>query len=260
MNPPARQNNGIPAVSFRGVTVSYAQKPVLRDVSVEIPAGVLSAIMGPNGAGKTTMMRALLKMIPLDAGEIAAFGKPIDEMRRRIAYVPQTESVDWDFPITAGEVVMMGRYPHQKPLRRPSPLDHAAAAAALDLVRMSAYKDRHIRKLSGGQQQRIFIARALAQEADLLLLDEPFVGIDAKTEEALMALMRTLAGQGKTLIVVNHDLGKIGKFDFLVLINQTVTAYGPPREAATEQNLNRTYGGGLAFIEQAEMQLREGQR
>lgn len=240
------------------VTVSYMQKPVLRDVSMELPAGTLISITGPNGSGKTTLLRAILGLLPIDTGRILVFGEPIDKIRRRIAYVPQTETVDWDFPITAREVVMMGRYPWMGWFHRAKAEDEKAVDAALETVGMRDFSSRHIRQLSGGQQQRIFLARALAQQAEMLILDEPFTGIDARTEQTLFELIHKLAEQGKTLLVVNHNLSLLEHFDILVLLNRTVIAAGPTKEILTQENLQLTYGGRMVLVDYAEQILREG--
>lgn len=246
------------ALSVSGLTVSYHQQPVLRDVTVAIPAGDLVAIIGPNGAGKSTFLKAILGLVPIDSGTIQVFGQPIDRDRHRVAYVPQTESVDWDFPVTAGEIVMMGRYPKLGILRRPGPEDRGIVGECLETVRMTEYVNRHIRQLSGGQQQRIFLARALAQQADVLLLDEPFVGVDARTEATILELMNTLSDQGKTLIVVIHNLGMLRRFDKIMMLNRSLIAFGPTAEIATDENLRQTYGGRLTLLERAEQELREG--
>ncbi|MCB9478419.1 MAG: metal ABC transporter ATP-binding protein [Deltaproteobacteria bacterium] len=246
------------AVDLAGVTVSYSSKPVLRHITVRIPRGVMTSITGPNGSGKTTLLRSLLGLIPVDAGEIRVFGEPVDKVRTRIAYVPQTETVDWDFPITAEEVVMMGRYPYLKPLRRPGKTDHELVRQALSTVGMTEFADRHIRQLSGGQQQRVFIARALAQQADMMILDEPFTGIDAQTEKALFELIERLSRDGKTLLIVNHDLSLLDRFDFVILLNGAIIAAGPPEVAATAENVRLTYQGAMAAAGYAEQLLREG--
>lgn len=246
-----------PPVSVRGLTVSYGDRPVLRSVSLDVPARQVVGVVGPNGAGKSTLFRALLGLIPVDSGTVRLFGAPVGEGRARVAYVPQTEAVDWDFPVTVFDVVLMGRYPRLGLWGRPRAADRRAAAQALERVGMLEYRDRHIRQLSGGQQQRVFLARALCQEADLLLLDEPFGGVDAATERAIFDLIDRLASDGKTLIVINHDLSVLDRFDLLVLLNQQVIAFGPPSQVATEENMRRTYGGRLTLLDRAEAALRE---
>ena len=246
------------ALDVTGLTVSYHDEPVVRDVSVQIAPRQLVAIIGPNGAGKSTLLKAVLGLVHMDGGTIRVFGVPIAEARQRVAYVPQTETVDWDFPITAGEVVMMGRSPALGLFRRPGGADHRIVAECLDMVGMSAYANRHIRQLSGGQQQRIFIARALAQQADVLLLDEPFVGVDAKTEATIFRLMDDLTERGKTLIVVIHDLETLQKFDSVLMMNRSLIAYGPVETTVNDTNLRRTYGGRLTLLERAEQELHRG--
>jgi manganese/zinc/iron transport system ATP- binding protein len=253
-----QQEAATPAVVFEQVTASYAKNTVLRDLSVRLPAGQMISITGPNGAGKTTMVRALLGLHPIDRGTIQVFGQPVDKVRGRLAYVPQTDSVDWDFPITAEEVVMMGRYPYLGAWKRIGKDDREAVADALETVGMAEYRHRHIRQLSGGQQQRIFIARALAQKADMMLLDEPFTGIDARTEEALFSLTGQLSGQGKTLLIVNHNLSLLDRFDFVLFLNRTTIAAGPPSVVVTQENLRRTYGGRMLHADFAAQKLREG--
>ncbi len=246
-----------PALDVRGLTVSYHEKPVLRSVSVQISAGQLVAVVGPNGAGKSTLLKATLGLIPRVTGDVYVYGKPLNGNRLAVAYVPQTESVDWDFPITAGEVVLMGRYGRLGYFGRPSSEDRQSAVQCLKTVSMGEYADRHIGQLSGGQQQRIFLARALAQEATILLLDEPMAGVDARTEEAIFELMRRFSREGRTLVVVHHNLEVLDQFDSVLLLNQSVIAYGPVSEVVTGENLRRAYGGRMRLMDEAERQLRE---
>jgi manganese/zinc/iron transport system ATP- binding protein len=242
-------------IAVRGLTVSYGQRPVLRSVSFDVPAGNLVGIVGPNGAGKSTLLRAMLGLIQPDSGSIRIGGMAVDQCRDRLAYVPQTEAVDWDFPVTVLDVVLMGRYGRLGWFGRPQRADRDAARHSLGLVAMSEYKDRHIRQLSGGQQQRVFLARALCQEADILLLDEPFSGVDAATEQAIFQLIEKLTAEGKTLIVVNHDLSVLDRFDLVMLLNQQVVAFGPTSAVVTDQNLRRTYGGRLTLLDRADIAL-----
>ncbi len=251
------ESRNIAAVSVLGLTVSYGERPVLRSVSFDVPAGQIVGVVGPNGAGKSTLLRAVLGLIPLDAGSIALGGQPISQCRNRVAYVPQTEAVDWDFPVTAQDVVLMGRYGRLGWFGRPGHSDRTAAVEALRLVDMTEYAHRHIRQLSGGQQQRVFLARALCQDADILLLDEPFAGVDAATEQAIFDLITELATQGKTLIVVNHDLSVLDRFDIVLLLNQQVVAFGPTKQVVNDRNLHRTYGGRLTLLDRADTALRE---
>ena len=246
-----------PPISVRNVTVAYGQKPVLRSVSFDVPHGQLVGVVGPNGAGKSTLLRAILGLIPLDSGCVEIAGQPIGRCRNRIAYVPQTEAVDWDFPVTVLDVVLMGRYGRLGWFGRPGRADRKAAHEALAQVAMSDFEDRHIRQLSGGQQQRVFLARALCQHADVLLLDEPFSGVDAATELAIFDLIDRLTADGKTLLVVNHDLSVLDRFDSVLLLNQQVVALGPTAEVVTDENLRRTYGGRLTLLDRADTALRD---
>ncbi|MGD2109483.1 MAG: metal ABC transporter ATP-binding protein [Phycisphaerae bacterium] len=250
-------NTAAEALDVRGLTVSYHDKPVLRSVTFQTPPGQLLAVVGPNGAGKSTLLKAVLGLVPAVSGDVYVFGQALDGNRQSVAYVPQTESVDWDFPITAGEVVLMGRYGRLGYFGRPSRRDQAMATQSLETVGMADFVDRHIRQLSGGQQQRIFLARALAQEASIMLLDEPMAGVDARTEEAIFELMRRFSDEGKTLVVVHHNLEALDHFDSVLLLNQSVMAYGPVSETVTKENLQRTYGGQMRFLDEAERQLRE---
>jgi manganese/zinc/iron transport system ATP- binding protein len=254
--PAAAPAPAVAAVSARNLGVSYQGRPVLRSVSFAVEAGHLVSICGPNGAGKSTLLKAMLGLLPRDSGTAEVFGRPMAQNRRRVAYVPQTEAVDWDFPVTVFEVVLMGRYGRLGLLGRPGRQDRQAALEALERMGMQDYRDRHIRRLSGGQQQRVFLARALCQQADILFLDEPLAGVDAATEEAIFALLRRLTGDGKTLLVVNHDLAVLDRFDTVMLLNQQVIAYGPPAEVLTDQNMQRTYAGRLSVLDRADAALR----
>ncbi len=253
----AAPDSACAALEVHGLTVSYHEKPVLHNVSFAVPGGRLVAVVGPNGAGKSTLLKGILGLVARDAGEVRVLGQPLAGNRLAVAYVPQTESVDWDFPVTAGEVVMMGRYGHLGHFGRPSATDRALVRQCLETVSMQEFAHRHIRQLSGGQQQRIFLARALAQQAQILLLDEPLAGVDARTEHAIFELMTRFAAEGKTLIVVHHDLEVLERFDSVLLLNQSVIAFGPIAETATRENLRRTYGGQMRFLDEAERQLRE---
>jgi manganese/zinc/iron transport system ATP- binding protein len=254
--PKAQQVAAASAISVSNATVSYDGRPVLRSVSFNIAPNQMVGIIGPNGAGKSTLMKAILGLVPLNSGKIGFFGESINACRDRIAYVPQTEAVDWDFPVTVLDVVMMGRARRMAFKLWPGKSDRQHARHALDLVDMTDFQDRHIRQLSGGQQQRVFLARALCQEADILLLDEPFAGVDAATEKAIFALIAELTKQGKTLLVINHDLNVLNQFDQLLLLNQHVIAFGPTQQVGTDENLKKTYGGRLSLLEQADESLR----
>lgn len=234
-------------LAVRGLTVSYGEKPAVFSVDATFPAEAMSAIIGPNGAGKSTMLKAVLGIVPCLSGEVTVFGRPIDDVRERIAYVPQRASVDWDFPTTAIDVVLMGLYPKTGLLGWLSRRHVEKARACLDRVGMSDFADRQIGQLSGGQQQRIFLARALAQDADLYLLDEPFAGVDAATERAIIDVLKALKAERKSVIAVHHDLATVANyFDHVFLINVRCIAEGATAETFTPENLQATYGGRLA--------------
>ncbi len=238
------------AVEVADLTVAYRDRPVLWDVDVEVPAGVLMAVVGPNGAGKTTLLKALLGLVRPAAGTVRIFGQPIKAMRHLVGYVPQHREVDWDFPTNVLDVVMMGRYGHLGWLRRPGARERAMALAALEQVGMRELADRQISQLSGGQQQRVFLARALVQDAQIYLMDEPFAGVDALTERAILNVMRSLRAAGKTVVVVHHDLQTVREyFDWVLLLNVRRIACGPVAEVFTEENLRQTYGGRAVALE-----------
>ena len=240
------------ALEFHDLTVAYHTRPVLWDVDLSLPESKLVAIVGPNGAGKSTLMKAALDLLPLSSGYVRVFGRAYAETRHRVAYVPQRESVDWDFPATVLDVVMMGRYGRLGWFRRPGAEDRRAARDALAKVGMAEYEARQISRLSGGQQQRTFLARALVQDADLYLMDEPFAGVDAVTERAIIALLRDLREQGRTVVCVHHDLQTVPEyFDWVALLNMRLIAAGAVDEVFNTENLHRTYGGRLSILEQA---------
>jgi manganese/zinc/iron transport system ATP- binding protein len=241
--------NGGNAVEVTDLTVAYHEKPVLWDVDVTVPAGVLMAIVGPNGAGKTTLIKAALGLVHIAAGGVLIFGKPYQEQRHLVSYVPQRGSVDWDFPTSVLDVVMMGRYGALGWIRRAGRAERALAMEALEKVGMADFARRQISQLSGGQQQRVFLARALVQNAHIYFMDEPFQGVDATTERAIIALLQELRGEGKTVVVVHHDLQTVPEyFDWVTLINVRRIACGAVSEVFTEQNLRTTYGGRIAFL------------
>ena len=238
------------ALHVEDLTVSYQGKPVLWDVDLDVPPGVMAAVVGPNGAGKSTLVKAVLGLVPPTAGHVRLFGEPYARMRREVGYVPQRSAVDWDFPTTALDVVQMGRYGHLGWFRRPGRRERALALEALERVGIAELADRQISRLSGGQQQRVFLARALVQEAEIYLLDEPMAGVDAPTERAIVALLQDLRDAGRTLIVVHHDLSTVRDyFDWLVILNVRVIAQGPVGRTYTADNLRRAYGGQIALIE-----------
>lgn len=234
-------------LAIRGVTVSYGEKPAIFSVDGTFPAQSMSAIIGPNGAGKSTLLKAALGVIPRLSGDVFVFGQPLVQARHRIAYVPQRASVDWDFPTTVMDVVQMGLYRKVGLLRRLSGQMTARALECLDRVGMADFAHRQIGQLSGGQQQRVFLARALAQDADLYLLDEPFAGVDAATERAIIDVLKLLKYDGKAVVAVHHDLATVRDyFDHVFLINVRRIAEGPVATAFTTENLQATYGGRLA--------------
>ena len=241
------------------MTVAYHRKPVIWDIDYNAPAGALVAIVGPNGAGKSTLLNAALELTPMVSGRVRFFGEPYRDARRRVAYVPQRESVDWDFPISAIDVTAMGLY---RKIGWFWPVNRqrlSEALAALDRVGMADFAHRQINQLSGGQQQRVFLARALAQEADLYLMDEPFAGVDAATERAIVDILRTLRESGKTVIVVHHDLQTVTEyFDQVMLLNMRLVAAGPTSEGFTPENLRKTYGGKLSLLDQVSHQMTLG--
>ncbi len=238
--------NASPPLEVHDLTVSYRDQPVLWDVDLTVPAGRLVAIIGPNGAGKSTLIKAVLGLVPATAGTVRIYGGPYPEQRRLVGYVPQRSSVDWDFPTQALDVVMMGTYGRLGWVRRPGRAERELALRYLDQVGMADYATRQISQLSGGQQQRVFLARALAQDAQLYLMDEPFAGVDAVTERAIVELLRDLRARGKTVVCVHHDLDSAPDyFDWVVLLNVKLMAAGPFADVYTQDNLARTYGGRM---------------
>jgi manganese/zinc/iron transport system ATP- binding protein len=238
-----------PAIEVTDLTVAYQDKPVLWDVDLIVPPGVLMAIVGPNGAGKTTLIKAILGLIRPVAGQVLIYGKPYREQRALVGYVPQRGSVDWDFPTNVLDVTMMGRYGALGWIKRPGRAEREAALEALEKVGMRGYAHRQISQLSGGQQQRVFLARALVQDAPIYLMDEPFQGVDATTERAIVALLRELRSAGKTVVAVHHDLQTVPEyFDWVTLLNVRRIASGPVAEVFTDANLRLTYGGRVAFL------------
>lgn len=237
------------AVEFHDMTVSYDRKPVLWNIDMTLPKASLIGIVGPNGAGKSTLIKAAMDLLPKASGYVRIFDQELDDVRKRVSYVPQRESVDWDFPTSVLDVVLMGRYAHAGVLRNLSREDRSIAEQSLDQVGMLAYKNRQISQLSGGQQQRVFLARALAQQADLYFMDEPFAGVDAATESAILSILRRLAEEGKTVIVVHHDLQSAAEFfDWIVLLNMRLVANGPIEKVFTQKLLQEAYGGKLTLL------------
>ena len=240
---------GIAPLEIHDLTVAYHKKPVLWGVDLEVPAGQLIGIIGPNGAGKSTLIKACMGLLPTQSGWVKVFGQPLADAPTRVGYVPQRESVDWDFPVSVMDVVLMGRYGRLGLMRRPGKEDREIARECLDRVKLLPYANRQISNLSGGQQQRVFLARALAQQADLYFMDEPFAGVDAATETAIVSVLGELRDQGKTLLVVHHDLPTARSyFDSLLLLNMNVVAFGPTENVFTAENLQKTYGGHLTIL------------
>ena len=238
-----------PPLRVSDLTVAYHRTPVLEHASCEAPAGSLTAIVGPNGAGKSTLLKAALGLIPIAAGEATFWGRPLKEVRGRVGYVPQRSEVDWDFPVTAGGVVEMGLYREIGWFLPVRAKHRARAAEALDRVGLADYAGRQIARLSGGQQQRVFLARALVQNADLYLMDEPFAGVDAATERAIVELLHDLRSRGKSVLAVHHDLSTVPEyFDRVVLLNKTVRAAGPVGDVFRAETLKEVYGGRLAIF------------
>jgi manganese/zinc/iron transport system ATP- binding protein len=237
------------AIEVKDLTVAYKEKPVLWDIDIDVPAGVLMSIVGPNGAGKTTLIKAILGLVKPAAGKVYINGESYQKQKKLVGYVPQRGSVDWDFPTNALDVVLMGRYGHLGWIRRPSKKDKDKAYQALEKVGMVDYATRQINQLSGGQQQRVFLARALVQDAQLYFMDEPFVGVDAITERAIVTLLKEMRAQGKTVIVVHHDLQTVKEyFDWALLLNVRKIAIGPVKEALSLENLKMAYGGKTPFL------------
>ncbi len=233
-----------PALAVRRMTVSYGGRPALWDVDASFPAGTMSAVVGPNGAGKSTLLKAALGIIPRDSGHVAINGKPLEAARSDFAFVPQASGVDWDFPTSVREVVEMGRYRQAGWFRRLRRVDRDVVARSLEHVGMTPFADRPIGQLSGGQRQRVFLARALAQEASLLIMDEPFAGVDARTEDALLTLLTGLRDAGSTIVIVHHDLQTVReRFDNAIVLNVRTIAAGPVGDVLTDEVLSRAYGG-----------------
>ena len=247
-----------PAIEVHDMTVAYRVQPVLWDIDLHLPEGNLIAIVGPNGAGKSTLLKSMLGLVKPVTGWVKIFGETYDDQRSNVGYVPQRESVDWDFPTTALDVVTMGLYGKLGWFRRPGKAQRDLAMKALEKVNLGSFAQRQISQLSGGQQQRVFLARALAQDAKLYLMDEPFAGVDATTERAILELMREQRDQGRTVVAVHHDLQTVAEyFDHLVLVNMRLVASGPMETTFNDRNLHQTYGGRLTALTQAAEALLE---
>lgn len=245
-------------LEIHDLTVAYHHKPVLWGIDLIVPPGKLIGIVGPNGAGKTTLIKAILGLVAISSGWVKVFGQPVKKSLRRIGYMPQRESVDWDFPVSVMDVVLMGRYGRLGLIKRPTREDRDVARNCLDKVHMLPFANRQISNLSGGQQQRVFLARALAQQSDLYFMDEPFSGVDAATESAIITLLRELRAKGKTVLVVHHDLPTAREyFDMLILLNMRLIAFGPTNEVFRPDLLQKTYGGRLTILSEVAETLKE---
>lgn len=243
-------------VCIHDMTVAYHRKPVLWDVDLDLPEGQLIGLIGPNGAGKSTLIKAVMDLVPKATGRVLVYGQPYRRQRSLVGYVPQRESVDWDFPVSAEDVVAMGLYRRLGWFRPVGRAEREQAQAALARVGMQDFAHRQISQLSGGQQQRVFLARALVQDARIYLMDEPFAGVDAATEKAIVNLLQDLRAAGRTVLVVHHDLQTVPEyFDHVIMINTRVVAAGPTREVFNQENLHTTYGGRLTLLDQAAQAL-----
>jgi len=247
-----------PPLEIHDLTVAYHKKPVLWGIDLAVPPGKLVGIVGPNGAGKSTLIKAAMGLLPFNSGWVKIFGQPVRQASNRVGYMPQRESVDWDFPVSVMDVVLMGRYGHIGLIKRPTKNDREIARECLDKVKLLPFANRQISNLSGGQQQRVFLARALAQQSDLYFMDEPFAGVDAATESAIVSLLQELKNKGKTLMVVHHDLPTAREyFDMLLLLNMRVVAFGPTEQVFTPDLLQKTYGGKLTILSEVAEQVRQ---
>ena len=248
------------AFEIHDLTVSYDKKPVLWGIDLTVPQGSIAGIIGPNGAGKSTLIKAAMGLLPLSSGYVKIFDEDLNQVRQRVSYVPQRETVDWDFPASVLDVVLMGRYGKLGLFKRPRKADKEAAMHSLEQVGMEGYKDRQISQLSGGQQQRVFLARALTQQADIYFMDEPFAGVDAATEKAIIQILKDLANENKTVIVVHHDLQSVSTyFDWIIMLNLRLVASGPTEEVFQPELLEETYGGKLTLLTEVGELLRKGQ-
>ena len=248
-------------LEFHDVTVAYGRRPVLWNIDLVVPGACLFGIIGPNGAGKSTLLKAALGLVPLAGGEVRVLGAPLAEVRGRVGYVPQRESVDWDFPVSVTDVVLMGTYARLGWLRRPGARERTLAAACLDRVGLADVASRQIGRLSGGQQQRVFLARALAQEADVYFLDEPMAGVDARSQERIFGVLSDLRSAGKLVVIVHHDLRSAAEwFDAVALIDMRLVATGPAAAVLTPDNLRRTYAGRLDVLDEIGRAIETGGR
>lgn len=250
-----------PAVEFHDVTVAYGRRPVLWNIDLAIRAPGLFGILGPNGAGKSTLLKAALGLVPLASGTVTLLGRPLADVRGRVGYVPQRETVDWDFPVNVMDVVLMGTYARLGWLRRPGAAEHDRARAALERVGLAEMADRQIGRLSGGQQQRVFLARALAQDADLYFLDEPMAGVDARSQEQIFRVLDDLRRAGRLVVVVHHDLrSAVDWFDGAALVDMRLVASGPTAAVLTPENVRRTYAGHIDVLDELGRAVERGGR
>jgi len=246
------------SVETHNLTVIYDKKPAIWNIDFTLPAGKIIGIMGPNGSGKSTLLKAIMDIVEPNMGYVKLMDKPLDDVRDKVSYVPQRLSVDWDFPASVYDVVAMGRYAKRGMFKKLSSDDKKRIDESLEMVNMSAFQNRQISQLSGGQQQRVFLARALAQDADIYLMDEPFVGVDAATEQAIITLLKNMRDQGKTLLVVHHDLHTAQDyFEHMVLLNTRLVAEGPTEEIFNDKILTETYGGTLTTLSKVANVLKE---
>ncbi|MBI1837657.1 MAG: metal ABC transporter ATP-binding protein [Flavobacteriia bacterium] len=240
---------GKSSIEVHNLSVTYQNVPVLWDIDFSLPQGQIIGIVGPNGSGKSTLLKAIMDLVPISSGFVKIMDKSLGLVRDLVAYVPQRESVDWNFPASVEDVVMMGRYKKNKLFNRLTKIDKELVQEAIAKVKLEKYKDRQIAQLSGGQQQRVFIARALAQGADIYIMDEPFVGVDMATEKTILDLLILMKNEGKTIIIVHHDIQTVSNFfDYIVLLNTRLIAHGKTSETLTGENLQATYGGQLNLL------------
>ncbi len=238
------------AIEVKDMTIAYHDKPVVWDVDFDVPQGVMMAIVGPNGAGKSTLIKGFMGLVPVTSGLISVFGETYSKNRKMVSYVPQRTEVDWDFPTSVLDVVLMGTYGRLGWIKRPRKEQYREAMEALEKVSMEDFAHRQISQLSGGQQQRVFLARALTQKSEIYLMDEPFQGVDATTEKAIIRILKELKESGKTVLAVHHDLQTVPDyFDWLALLNVRLIALGKVDDIFTEENLRKTYGGRISFME-----------
>ncbi len=238
-----------PSISIKGLSVSYDRKTVLSNIYLDIFAGQLYGVIGPNGAGKSTLFKSILGLIDINSGKVQIQGLPIKEQRKKVVYIPQRSEVDWQFPATVMDIVLMGRYPYKSILQRLNKEDKRIATEALEAMGIPHLKKRQIGELSGGQQQRVFLARAMCQQADIFLFDEPFVGVDITTEDKIIQILKDLADDGKTLMVIHHDLSKVQEyFDQVIMLNQRLVVAGDTTAIFTQENIAKTYSGQLPIL------------